>query len=268
MKLTASLLSLLLLPAAAFSENRPGLVFTATMDSIKIYALPGQMVNRSFQLTLEKDQPATQFRASMADWWRSEDGRQSVYAEPGTLSRSCGEWVTLNPTESRALGGEPLTVTISTAIPVTAEPGGYWCALQVNQVPDPIAAAQEGVRVRFLASVAVGVFIYIEPVRRAVRVTGIEFDPQSASITVSNEGNVPLGVEGRLEFLSVDGTSLVSTVPIARHTVLTQPSRNGMLQAPLPGAESLPTGEYLVRAVLDYGAEHYLGVQRRMRIQR
>src|SRR5688500_8830789 len=71
----------------------------ATLSSIKISARPGAVQTREFRLTLDANQPTTRFKAHMQDWWRSEDGAQSHYAEPGTLASSCGRWVTLNPVE-------------------------------------------------------------------------------------------------------------------------------------------------------------------------
>ena len=62
--------------------------FTATLTSIKITARPGEVQTREFHLTLDKAQPKTRFKAHMEDWWRSEDGAQSFYDEPGTLTRS------------------------------------------------------------------------------------------------------------------------------------------------------------------------------------
>src|SRR6185295_13556276 len=64
--------------------------FTATLTSIKITARPGQVQTREFHLTLDKAQLKTRFKAHMEDWWRSEDGTESFYREPGTLTRSCG----------------------------------------------------------------------------------------------------------------------------------------------------------------------------------
>jgi hypothetical protein len=257
---------LLLFPAGALTA--PGLQFTATLDSIRITAEPGQIVNREFKLNLSPDQPDTQFQIGAADFWRSEDGKQSKYAEPGTLDRSCGEWLTLSPTEKLVTVDAPLSVRIRVAVPDTVEPGGYWCVLTVRQVPDPRAQSESGVRIRFLASVTVGLFVNIEPVQRRMRVTSINFDATEAQIGVTNEGNAPIGVEGRLEFLTADGADPVCQILIARHTVFTEPLRSARLAAKLPDSLALPSGEYLVRAVLDYGGDHFLGVQRRIRIER
>src|SRR5262245_54432792 len=71
--------------------------FKATLTSIKLYARAGQVMTSSFRLTLDPGQPKTRFKSRIEDWWRSEDGKQSFYAEAGTLERSCGKWVAINP---------------------------------------------------------------------------------------------------------------------------------------------------------------------------
>jgi hypothetical protein len=260
-------ITLFLFPLVS-SLSASGLKFIATLDSIRITAEPGQTVNREFSLKLVEEQPDTQFRMAAADFWRSEDGKQSQYALPGTLARSCGEWLTLSPTERVVTVASPLAVRVSVAVPSTAEPGGYWCVLTVRQVPDPRSHAEPGVRVRFLASVTVGIFVNIDPLKRAMRVTAVDFGAAEAEITVLNEGNVPIGVEGRLEFRKQGDATPVCEVLIARHTVFTEPLRTARLTARLPDSDVLPSGDYVVRAVLDYGGDNFLGVQRRIRIER
>ena len=142
-----------------------GLSFSATLESIEIDARSDQVVTRQFSLTLDKNQPRTHFKAHIEDWWRSEDGRQSFYASPGTLKKSCGNWVSLNPVESAIGGGETLLVRVTVAIPPERAAGGYWCALTVDEIPDPLAPST-GVGVHFVASVSTGIFVYLDPVLR------------------------------------------------------------------------------------------------------
>ena len=250
----------------AFSQQ---LDFTATLDSIRIQARPGQIVNRRFSLTLSAQAKRTQFRSSVSDWWQSEDGYQSFYAESGTLARSCGEWVALNPVEAAVGPSETLDIRVSVAVPANAEPGGFWCALTVDQLPDPTQPPDgDVVEIRFLASVSTGIFIYIDPVKREGRITNVEILAEESKVTVLNEGNIPLGVEGRFEFVRPGEEKPAAVVLIPRRTVLPEPVRTAILSAKLPDATALPSGTYLVKAILDIGLEHYIGVQRRLEVQR
>jgi hypothetical protein len=266
MRLLASLLLVAL--SGLPTDQAPGrLSFTATLDSIKISARPGQVVTRQFRLTLDPDQPRTHFKAHVEDWWRSEDGKQSFYAEAGTLKRSCANWVSVNPRESAISAEETMVVRLSVAVPVEVRRGGYWCALTVDEVPDPLADST-GIGVRFVASVSTGIFINLDPIERAASITDLEVSPTEARVRVRNEGNAPLGVEGRVEFLSPGATTPAASVVLPRGTILTEPISQGTMRAALPPASVLPSGHYVVRAVLDFGGDHYIGAEREIDIVR
>lgn len=247
-------------PAAAAS-------FTATLTSIKITARPGEVQTREFRLTLNQDQAKTRFKAHMQDWWRSEDGNQSFYDEPGTLTQSCGRWVTVNPVEVDVLPGETMITRLTVKVSSEAKPGGYWCVLTVDELPDPLAVS-EGIGIRFMSSVSVGVFVYVGDQHRAAEITGVDVQNESAVVKLRNDGNTPLGIEGRFEFVKPGATEPTAVVPLARGTLLTQPILTGMFSVKLPDAALLPSGRYLVRAIIDYGVDHYIGTQREMNIER
>jgi hypothetical protein len=241
--------------------------FTATLTSIKISARPGDVQTREFRLTLDKNQIKTRFKSHMQDWWRSEDGTQSFYEAPGTLSRSCGRWVTLNPVEVDVLPGDTMTTRLTVKVSSEAEPGGYWCVLTVDELPDPLAVT-EGVGIRFMASVSVGVFVNVGEQRRAAEITSVEVRDESAVVKLRNDGNTPLAIEGRFEFIRPGTTEPVAVVALARGTLLTQPILTGLFSVKRPDTTLLPSGRYMVRAIIDYGADHYIGTEREMSIER
>jgi hypothetical protein len=240
--------------------------FSATLTSIKVNARPGQVVTRQFQLTLDPGQPRTHFRAKVEDWWRSQDGLRSQYAEPGTLRHSCAPWTSLNPVESSVTPGDTLTIRISVHVPRELAPGGYWCALTVDQIPDPMSGA--GVGVQFVASVSTGIFLYVDPVERQATIVGLRSDADRAVVTVRNMGNAPLGIEGRVEFLSPDTRKSIATIQIPRGTLLTEPTLDGDFGAALPSPVVLPSGRYLVRAILDIGTSQDIGAEQELIITR
>jgi hypothetical protein len=259
--LLAALLAISAAPARA-------LKFHSDLSSIKIEALPGQSINRSFKMTLEKDELRAQFKVHVEDWWRSEDGKQSFYRPPGTLKHSCAPWVKLNPMEATVNPGGTLDVRISASVPNDVKPGGYWCALTVDEVLDPLKIVPEGVGVRFLASVSVGIFINVTPVERTAHVLQVDVLSEQALVKLSNDGNCPLGVEGRIEFIRPGDTKPMATVLLARATVLTEPIHTALFPVALPDAVSLPSGHYRIRVILDIGLTHYIGVQKEMEIVR
>ncbi len=252
-------------PAAA--RQKPGLSFQATLDSIKIDAQPQQVFTRQFRLTLDEHVPETRFRARVEDWWRSEDGAQSFYGEAGSLRRSCARWVTLNPAEATVKPGETLVIRLTISVPVEMASAGYWCALTVDEVPDPMTVAS-GVGVQFLASVSTGIFVNVGTVQRAARILDLRVASDTAFVRLQNDGNTPVGVDGRLEFFAAGAETPAAVVPVPRGTILTEPTIHGTLKAALPAADLLPSGRYRVRAILDYGAAHLIGAEREIDIHR
>lgn len=267
MRLLAPLLLVALSISPADQNPGAGLSFTATLDSIKITGKPGQVVTRQFRLTLDQNQPRTRFKAHVEDWWRSEDGKQSFYAEAGTLKRSCANWVSVNPRENAVAAGETLVVRLSVSIPVEVRSGGYWCALTVDEVPDPLSSST-GVGVRFVASVSTGIFVNLDPIERAASITDLRVSPDEALVRVRNEGNTPIGVEGHIEFLAPGSKTATASALFPRGTILTEPILEGTLSAPLPAANVLPSGQYVVRAILDFGADHFIGAEREIDVVR
>jgi hypothetical protein len=121
---------------------------------------------------------------------------------------------------------------------------------------------------RFLASISVGIFINISPIQRAARITAVEVSSECASLKVRNEGDCPLGVEGRFEFIKPGDSKPIKTIRLPSGTVLPEPIDTAVFVAKLPGADELPSGRYLVRAIIDIGLDHYIGVQKEMDIER
>jgi hypothetical protein len=252
---------LLLLAATA-----PAIEFTSSFESIKIDGRPGAVISREFQLHLVPGGKRVHFTARAEDWWPSEDGTQSFYRPAGTLPRSCGSWITLNPVETAVDAGGTLAIRVTAAIPRTVGPGGYWCVLTVDEAPDPLDASTQGVAVRFQASVSVGIFIDLAPVERAAEIEDVSIAHGKARLKVCNRGNAPVGAEGRMEFLTPGGSVPAATAVIPRATLLTDPAPCRIFTATLPSASALPPGRYLVRALIDIGIDHYLGVQKEMEI--
>jgi hypothetical protein len=240
--------------------------FTSTFESIKVQTSPGKTVTRNFTLHLAAGDSRARFAAKIEDWWESEDGSQAFYRPVGTLPRSCGGWITIDPVESIVDAGGTLTVRVTTNVPREAKPGGYWCVLTLDELSDPLAASPGGVGLQFVASVSAGIFVYLNPVVRDVRVAAVDVSAREAHVTLRNAGNAPVGVDGRFEILRAGSAETVASVPFARTTVLTEPAARRRLSVRLPDLTALPAGRYLVRVVLDLGLDHDIGVEKELRL--
>jgi hypothetical protein len=246
---------------------------TGTFNSTKLYAKPGQTLNSTFQLTLDPTYHPTVFHSTISDFYHSEDGKQSYYPPAGTVPHSCGKWVTLNPIEKRINPGDKLDVRLTVAVPAGTAPGGYWCELNVDQLPDPVDEntdpnGETQVHISFLASISTGIFVFVQPLQRSAQVVSVDVSSEVASVRLINDGNTPLAVEGRFEFSGEPLTAGPVKVPLPRTTVFLEPENRAIISVPLPPPDQLPSGPYIVRLVLDIGLDHLIGVQRRIELQR
>ena len=57
-------------------------------------------------------------------------------------------------------------------------------------------------------------------------------------------------------------------VIVPRGGVFPEPIRTRALYAPLPNAQSLPSGRYRMRVVMGVGLDHYVGVEKEMDLKR
>lgn len=236
--------------------------------TFSIQARPGQVVNKTFTLTLPQDAQTTQFKAHIEDWWRSEDNRQTFYAAPGTLHRSCGLWCTINPVESSVKPGETLTIKLSVRIPENVEPGGYWAALTVDEVPDPLAPKPNGVAMVFRASISVGLFVEVSPCKRAARLIGARLDGEKIAVRMCNDGNVPLKVTGMVEFYKPGDERPIAVAKMGAEPLLPEPTNVCEYDIALPASDVLPSGKYKVRIIVDAGLDFLMGAEKELDITR
>lgn len=245
----------------------------ASLDSIRLEMQPGEVAYDHFGFTLREQNSRTRFRARLQDWWPSEDGSQSFFRDPGSVSRSCGSWVSLNPVEQIVEPGKRMEIRLTIEVPRDAEPGGYWCVLTVDEMSDPMTIRPHGnsdssPRMVFLTSMSQGIFIYVPPVERVARILDVDLQADRVGVRLENRGNAPIGVEGRVEFLVPSGGELITSVVIPRRTIVTEPVTTGILTAKLPDHQELPSGRYLVRVLLDIGLDHYIGVEKQVEVRR
>ncbi len=140
--------------------------------------------------------------------------------------------------------------------------------LTVDEVADPLAPPGSGVGVHFNTSISVAIYVYIAPLVRQTRIAEVEILPQRASIRVVNEGNCPLSIDGRFEFTKPGETKPLATVKMPHEVCLPEPISSVIIDADLPDSKLLPSGRYLVSAILDIGLDHFIGVRKEVDISR
>ncbi len=240
------------------------LQFSSSFHSYKIVVHPGETVSRTFMLQLAPKQSRVHFQALVEDWWQSEDGSQSFYREAGTVARSCGRWISLDPNEAAVEPGGTLTIRFTARVPASVGPGGYWCVLTVNELPDPLAEKPTGVGVRFLTSISTGIFLFLQPMVRQIDIGKIDLAPGQARLTFRNTGNSPVWIEGHIDLSHQGSEAVVATAPLPKTTLLTGPFARRFVTTDLPDLSTLPPGRYRMRVILDIGLDHLIGAEREL----
>jgi len=153
-------------------------------------------------------------------------------------------------------------------VPDDVRPGGYWAALTIDEVPDPLAPKPAGVIMTFKASVSVGIFVEIPPVNRAARITGVRITGDHAAVTLRNDGDVPLRVTGTFEFYKPGEEHLVASVQSRTDPLLPEPINTCEFSTKLPDGSALPSGRYRVRVIVDVGLDYLMGAEKELDIAR
>ena len=236
--------------------------------NLSVQAKPGQTLNRTFNLTLAKESKETRFQARVEDWWRSEDNNRTFYAAPGTLQSSCGKWCSINPVETSVKPGGTMAVKVTLRIPEDAKPGGYWAALTVDEVPDPLEPKPRGVGMAFRGSVSVGIFVEVEKATRAASIAGVRVTGEKVGVSLRNDGNIPLRMNATFEFYQPGEDKPLANVKISGEPLLPEPYKTCEFSRPLPSPTNLPSGRYKVRVLADVGLDYMLGAENEIDITR
>jgi hypothetical protein len=160
--------------------------------------------------------------------------------------------------------GGTLSVRFTATVPASAGPGGYWCVLTVNELPDPLAEKQPGVGVRFTTSVSTGIFLFIQPVVRQIEIGNIDLAPNQAKLKLRNTGNSPVWIEGHVDLSPHGSESVAATAALPKTTLLIGPFARRLVTAHFPDLSTLPPGRYRMRVILDIGLDHFIGAQREL----
>jgi hypothetical protein len=242
--------------AAAFNVNPMTIELTAT---------PGQSYTGSFEVVNSMGGAAEPARIYMEDWDKTATG-EFVSRMMGTTERSCSSWLTLSPTQFDVPFHGAIDVKYTFSVPESAT-GSYWTFIMVEGVQKPTMppSDRDGVQVFIGAKVRYGVRFVINVAsgrQYQGKITEISIapptatDPKSpkagliAKVAFSNTGNTYVKPLGFFEIRNLDGDAVLRK-DIAQFYVF--PGRDRLLTVQIE--KTLPPGEYIAVAVLDYGGE-------------
>ncbi|HEY6929282.1 MAG TPA: hypothetical protein VJA66_06365 [Thermoanaerobaculia bacterium] len=234
----------------------------------ELKAQAGAETSQPVRISNTGDEPV-QIRSTISDWTLTPSG-ETQFVKPGATTWACAQWLKINPTEFTVDPGGAQLVRYTMKVPGTAPQGGYHCAILFDTVPPPKEkiAGQTGVvnLIRMVTTlyVAVGDPPVVAKIRR------LELEPQTREkkkpgydvvTEFGNDGTTQYRVNGDLEILDADGR-LVKKFEYKSFPVLPGIPRTEVFRLD----ESLPAGQYLVRAVVDVGLKERLAAETRVTV--
>ena len=226
-----------------------------------------------FEFQIEEDQSSTgsmiirnnsedtlAVKIYIKDYLRRSDGSESEL-EPGTISRSCSQWLSISPMNIELEPGETKEARISMSVPLDAE-GTYWSMVYVEQFSKPTPRGGE------INGYSFNINVYPRwGIRILESVSGTEkIEGQIANLLINNEdeskqmvaeigfentGNVILKCEGYLDIRDVTGETIEK---IEFENFSTYPENTRIIKTEIP--QTLKPGEYSALAVIDYGGDY------------
>ncbi|MBE3576814.1 MAG: hypothetical protein IMX00_03900 [Limnochordales bacterium] len=222
----------------------------------------GKSVSGTFQVYNGTDE-TLHFTTTLADWQISPDGDLEL-APAGSLPRSASPWVRVSPREFDVPAKGTFTVRYAISVPATVADGvgGEYRSMIVAQ-SQALPSRTGGIMIA--GAVAIKVFVQIGAAAPGLAVTDLRevsrplssgaVQPPSFQVQVKNTGNVHLRPVGRLEVRQ--GDRLLYQLPINEAAATVLPDATRIFTVALP--EPLPSGDYQIIALFDYGGAKLTG---------
>jgi hypothetical protein len=247
----------LLVVALSFVSLTPGAVgLTISVAEFSLSVGAGETADATF--TILNDEPvAVRFRVDLSEWDEDQDG-VTVMRPAGSVERSSAAWITTEPSGEVHLGPfDEVQIRVSVDVPLGAR-GTYWSGLLVAHNRGGESAPMEGIAVA--GELLVKIYVTVPPGEAAAEVAYLEvggLQPLWATVRVHNSGSIRLfGMTGVLSVEDASGAEISVPLPIV--DVLPGHSINVRIDT---AWRAIQPGIYLVRAVVDFGAEYLIAGQ-------
>lgn len=244
---------------ALLSPASPVKAFSVTPLYTEIDVLPGGSYSGIIHVTSGAGEESG--HVYIADWKRLPNGDHEDN-EPGTLPRSCGKWLVLSPTQFEFSANENLDIRYSFNVPADAT-GSYWTYVMVEGRPrllPPQPGVNTGLMINATARFAFRLVINVSKGRNVLgRINRVEVVPTpgdglgngaglQAGILFENTGNTFINARSYVEIRGFDGEVIHRSGILEFYAF---PESEWWVRMPMDS--SIPPGEYLALAVIEYG---------------
>lgn len=200
--------------------------------------------------------------SSVMDWNLTPDGDYQ-YAPAGTEKSSCAEWIQLNPPEFNVAPKKSVRVRYSIAPPATLTDERR-AMIFFESRPVPVKG-QKGMGVMVATRMGCKVFLSPRaPLAKSAAFSDMELQngPRPrVRVGVQNGGAATFRANGTLQVTDEAGTVLAQGA-LTSAQVVPQAQRNLWFDLP----NSLPAGNYVVKATVDYGLKQLIGGQLKTKV--
>lgn len=211
------------------------------------------------------------FIFNLADWLSDEDGEVKYFA-PGTIGRSCADWLTVSPALVTLQPNESVRVNVTMLVPED-NPSTKWAVLFVESATEKTGAKaiDKTVNMGLNISARIAVPIYQSPDGNTLykgSLEGLENtkNPEGQNEFITNAinlGDKILNCKVFFTFSNLETAEEFTSNPVEFSLL---PESNKKVNYTLE--EELPEGKYSVAAILDYGYNEELeGIQTEIEIK-
>ena len=195
-------------------------------------------------------------RASCTDWRRDSLGDKQ-FMPAGTLASSCCPYLRVQPETVELAPGTEQEVVVTLAPDRVSSEQLHHGMLMLTQINEREISAAGWVQVGFLMRVQIGVHVYhvprvTLPKTMAIDTMYISRDEalRQLRVRVNNTGSINTESQLRVELTNLITAEEIKMPPIAVNSL---PGERIWVRAALP--EKLPTGRYLIIAIVDSGQD-------------
>lgn len=246
----ALILTIVLLKTTVWAQD-----FEVAPISLNFAVEPGEMESQIVTVRNHGNKPES-FVLSLGDMQKNSSGK-SVKVAPGTTTRSCADWITLNPSFFELAPNEGKEVEVLMQVP----PNGLssrWGVIYVKTAKeqsalevDKIVAAGITVSPRIVVNVYQSPGSnakYFAKISKLVEISNPQDSLRVFNVEVQNTGDKRIDCKLYLVASNLETTAESKTSPV-RITML--PDETRIVELKLPA--NLSPGPYSLAAILDYG---------------
>jgi hypothetical protein len=234
---------------------------TVSVSEFSLVGDPGGWIADAFVIFNGEPQ-AVDVEIEVVDWDRALDGITRTY-EISTLERSCASWMSVSSVTATLAPNAEIEIPLDIRVPEGVQ-GTYWAGMLITASATGVSVDEGDIKLsrQFL----VRVFVTVLPTTSAGRVSNLQvlgINPLGIVMEFANIGDTFLSnVSGLIAVESSAGIALFE-IPLIPFDVLPGYSQSQTVFGEW-GLQA--AGLYLIRAVLDYGAEYLVAGQSVLRI--